>query len=147
MLPTSQDQITGEAVLGAGLSTLLYHTRFCVQLHRPDQPLDWCHLKGCSRFGAVPGSILAGKEFLLYTPNFSLPGLGQGAVLSQEIRGDWPPCSIHQQDLSEREARYSTAEKEWAVDSLRYYLLDRHFSICLDHARLQWLHCMKDANV
>lgn len=122
-----------------GLVYLLYHARFCVQLHRPNQP----HPKGCSRFGAVSGSILAGKELLLYTPNFSLPGLGLGAALSQEIRGDWPPCSIHQQYLSEREARCSTVEKEWAVDSLRYYLLDRHFSLCSDHARLQHEGCQR----
>ena len=53
--------------------------------------------------------------------------------------------------LSEREARYSTIEREclairWAVVALWYYLLGRPFTLCLDHAPLQWLHHMKDVN-
>ncbi|XP_069375367.1 uncharacterized protein [Paralichthys olivaceus] len=32
------------------------------------------------------------------------------------------------------------------VDTLRYYLLGRSFTLCSDHAPLQWLHRMKDAN-
>ena len=34
----------------------------------------------------------------------------------------------------------------WAVGSLRYYLLGRPFTLCSDHAPLQWLHRMKDTN-
>ncbi len=46
---------------------------------------------------------------------------------------------------------YSTIEKEclairWAVLTLRYYLLGREFTLCSDHAPLQWLHRMKDTN-
>ncbi len=53
--------------------------------------------------------------------------------------------------LSKRETRYSTVEKEclaiwWAVLTLRYYLLGREFTLCSDHAPLQWLHRMKDTN-
>ena len=53
--------------------------------------------------------------------------------------------------LSQQEAKYGTVEKEclairWAVGSLRYYLLGRSFTLCSDHAPLQWLHRMKDTN-
>ena len=49
------------------------------------------------------------------------------------------------QKLSLREAKYSTVEKKclairWAVGSLRYYLLGRPFTLCSDHASIQWLH-------
>lgn len=52
----------------------------------------------------------------------------------------------------DRETRYSTVEKEclamkWAIDTLRYYLLGRHFFLVSDHRALQWLHCMRDANM
>ncbi len=33
-----------------------------------------------------------------------------------------------------------------AVLTLRYYLLGREFTLCSDHAPLQWLHRMKDTN-
>ncbi|XP_077954435.1 uncharacterized protein LOC120834331 isoform X1 [Gasterosteus aculeatus] len=76
---------------------------------------------------------------------------GLGAVLSQQVQGVDRPVLYISRKLSEREARYSTVEKEclairWAVDSLRYYLLGRQFTLCSDHAPLQWLHRMKDAN-
>ncbi|XP_051954641.1 ankyrin repeat and SOCS box protein 2 isoform X2 [Xyrauchen texanus] len=53
--------------------------------------------------------------------------------------------------LSLREVKYRTIEKEclaikWAVLTLRYYLLRWAFTLCFDHAPLQWLHRMKDAN-
>ncbi len=53
--------------------------------------------------------------------------------------------------LSKRETMCSTIEKEclairWAVLTLRYYLLGREFTLCSDHAPLQWLHRMKDTN-
>ncbi|XP_059210478.1 uncharacterized protein LOC131989303 [Centropristis striata] len=98
-------------------------------------------------------------EPLLHTPNFSLPfvlqtdasGRGLGAVLSQQVQGVDRPVLYISRKLSEREARYSTVEREclairWAVDALRYYLLGRPFTLCSDHAPLQWLHRMKDAN-
>ncbi|KAM8910385.1 uncharacterized protein AB9W97_006795 [Spinachia spinachia] len=73
---------------------------------------------------------------------------GLGAMLSQQVQG----VLYISRKLSEREGRYSTAEKEclahikWAVDSLRYYLLGRQFTLCSDHAPLQGLHRMKDTN-
>ncbi|XP_059202709.1 uncharacterized protein LOC131982144 [Centropristis striata] len=78
-------------------------------------------------------------------------GRGLGAVLSQQVQGVDRPVLYISRKLSEREARYSTVEREclairWAVDALRYYLLGRPFTLCSDHAPLQWLHRMKDAN-
>ena len=72
-------------------------------------------------------------------------------MLSQQVRGVDRPVLYISRKLSERETRYSTIEKEclairWAVDTLRYYLLGRPFTLCTDHAPLQWLHRMKDAN-
>ncbi|XP_051750669.1 uncharacterized protein LOC127513104 isoform X1 [Ctenopharyngodon idella] len=76
---------------------------------------------------------------------------GLGAVLSQEIEGEERPVLYISRKLSKRETKYSTIEKEclairWAVLTLRYYLLGREFTLCSDHAPLQWLHRMKDTN-
>lgn len=52
----------------------------------------------------------------------------------------------------DRETRYSTVEKEclalkWAINTLRYYLLGGRFFLVSDHRALQWLHCIRDANM
>ncbi|KAK5862983.1 hypothetical protein PBY51_000047 [Eleginops maclovinus] len=101
---------------------------------------------------------LCGKP-LLFTPNFSLPFVlqtdasnsGVGAVLSQQVEGVDRPVLYISRKLAQREVNYSTVEKEclairWAVGALRYYLLGRPFTLYSDHAPLQWLHRMKDAN-
>ncbi len=95
----------------------------------------------------------------MHSPDFSLPFLlqtdasdrGLGAVLTQEIGGEERPVLYISRKLSKRETMYSTIEKEclairWAVLTLRYYLLGREFTLCSDHAPLQWLHRMKDTN-
>ncbi|XP_069370615.1 uncharacterized protein [Paralichthys olivaceus] len=76
---------------------------------------------------------------------------GLGAVLSQEVEGTDRPVLYISRKLVQREKSYSTVEKEclairWAVGALRYYLLGRPFTLWSDHAPLQWLHRMKDAN-
>ncbi|KAI5629618.1 hypothetical protein C0J50_12690, partial [Silurus asotus] len=76
---------------------------------------------------------------------------GLGAMLSQVVEGEERPVLFISRKLSVRESRYSTIEREclaikWAVLTLRYYLLGRAFTLCSDHAPLQWLHRMKDAN-
>ncbi len=76
---------------------------------------------------------------------------GLGAVLAQVVGGEERPVLYLSRKLSKRETRYSTVEKEclairWAVLTLRYYLLGREFTLCSDHAPLQWLHRMKDTN-
>ncbi|KAL6118082.1 uncharacterized protein ACO6RY_15748 [Pungitius sinensis] len=117
-------------------------------------PVQWS--EQCQRAFEKVKQTLCGEP-LLHTPNFSLPFVlqtdssdrGLGAVLSQE--GVDRPVVYISRKLSEREARYSTVEKNclairWAVGSLRYYLLGRPFTLCSDHAPLQWLHRMKDTN-
>ncbi len=108
-------------------------------------------------FTQVKAALCGGP--LLHSPDFSLPFLlqtdasdrGLGAVLTQEIGGEERPVLYISQKLSKRETMYSTIEKEclairWAVLTLRYYLLGREFTLCSDHAPLQWLHRMKDTN-
>ncbi|XP_064177504.1 uncharacterized protein LOC135247687 isoform X2 [Anguilla rostrata] len=76
---------------------------------------------------------------------------GLGAVLTQQVEGVDRPVLYISRKLSQREAKYSMVEKEclairWVVGALRYYLLGRPFTLCSDHAPLQWLHRMKDTN-
>lgn len=65
-----------------------------------------------------------------------------GAVLSQ---GSEHPMLYINRKLSMQETKYSTIEKEclvikWAVLTLRYYLLGRAFTLCLDHTpQAGWL--------
>ncbi|KAK7929500.1 hypothetical protein WMY93_005895 [Mugilogobius chulae] len=93
------------------------------------------------------------------SPDFDLPfilqtdasGVGLGAVLLQEKDGDRRPVVFLSRRLLDQETRYSAVEKEclamkWAIDSLRYYLLGRHFILETDHRALQWLHRMREAN-
>ncbi len=52
------------------------------------------------------------------------------------------PVAYISRKLFPREVRYSTVEKEclaikWALDSLRYYLLGREFTLETDHKALQ----------
>ncbi len=108
-------------------------------------------------FTQVKAALCGGP--LLHSPDFSLPFLlqtdasdrGLGAVLTQEMGGEERPVLYISRKLSKRETMYSTIEKEclairWAVLTLRYYLLGREFTLCSDHAPLQWLHRMKDTN-
>ncbi|XP_060774793.1 kynureninase isoform X2 [Neoarius graeffei] len=76
---------------------------------------------------------------------------GLGAVLSQEVEGEDRPVLYISRKLSVCEGRYHTIEKEclaikWVVLTLCFYLLGCPFTLCSDHAPLQWLHHMKDAN-
>ncbi len=121
----------------------------------PD-PVQWTEL--CQQaLTKVKAALCSGP--LLHSPNFDLPFLlqtdasdrGLGAVLAQVVGGEERPVLYLSQKLSKRETRYSTVEKEclairWAVLTLRYYLLGREFTLCSDHAPLQWLHRMKDTN-
>ncbi len=121
----------------------------------PD-PVQWT--EPCQQALTKVKAALCGGP-LLHSPNFDLPFLlqtdasdrGLGAVLAQVVGGEERPVLYLSRKLSKRETRYSTVEKEclairWAVLTLRYYLLGREFTLCSDHAPLQWLHRMKDTN-
>ncbi len=121
----------------------------------PD-PVQWTEL--CQQaFTQVKATLCGGP--LLHSPHFSLPFLlqtdtsdrGLGAILAQEIEGEERPVLYISRKLSKREMMYSTFEKEclairWAILTLRYYLLGWEFTLCSDHAPLQWLHRIKDTN-
>lgn len=98
-------------------------------------------------------------DSVLLSPDFERPfilqtdasGIGLGAVLLQEVDGARRPVAFLSRKLCPRERRYSAVELEclaikWALDSLRYYLLGRHFTLETDHRALQWLNRMRDAN-
>lgn len=99
------------------------------------------------------------KEPILQSPDFSQPflvqtdasGVGLGAVLLQGPPGEQKPVVFLSRKLFPREVRYSTVEKEclaikWALDSLKYYLVEKDFELETDHRALQWLDKMKDTN-
>ncbi|XP_014880742.1 trace amine-associated receptor 4-like [Poecilia latipinna] len=88
------------------------------------------------------------KDFLLQT-DASEKDLG--AVLLQGPPEDQHPVAYISRKLLPRERRYATVEKEalaikWALDSFKYYLLGREFTLQTDHRALQWLEKMKDTN-
>ncbi len=99
----------------------------------------------CDRaFRQVKDSI--GNHSVLHSPDFDKPftlqtdasGVGLGGVLLQEEDGEMKPVVFLSRKLLDRETRYSTVEKEclamkWAIDTLRYYLLGRHFYLETDH--------------
>lgn len=113
----------------------------------------------CERaFNDLKGAIT--NDSVLHSPDFAQPftlqtdasGVGIGAVLLQEVKGERRPVVFLSRKLQDRETRYSTIEKEclaikWAVESLRYYLLGRHFVLETDHRALRWLQQMKDSNM
>ncbi len=117
-------------------------------------PVQWTEV--CQQALTKVKAALCGGP-LLHSLNFDLPFLlqtdasdrGLGAVLAQVVGGEKRPVLYLSRKLSKRETRSSTMEKEclairWAVLTLRYYLLGWEFTLCSDHAPLQWLHCMKD---
>ncbi len=57
-------------------------------------------------------------------------------------------CTSVGSSLRERRCTAPLRRSVWRSGgiTLRYYLLGREFTLCSDHAPLQWLHCMKDTN-
>lgn len=89
-----------------------------------------------------------GKSFVLQT---DASDVGIGAVLLQGEIDSRHPVAYISRKLYPREVRYSTVEKEclavkWALDTFRYYLLGREFTIETDHRPLQWMDRMRDTN-
>ncbi|XP_058876949.1 uncharacterized protein LOC131731694 [Acipenser ruthenus] len=88
------------------------------------------------------------KDFILQT---DASGVGLGAVLAQDFDGEEHPIMFLSRKLLPREQRYATIEKEclaikWAVESLKYYLWGRRFTLYTDHAPLRWMYKEKDSN-
>uniref|UniRef100_K7G546 ribonuclease H n=1 Tax=Pelodiscus sinensis TaxID=13735 RepID=K7G546_PELSI len=88
------------------------------------------------------------KEFILQT---DASEVGLGAVLSQMVGEEEHPILYLSRKLLPREQNYAVVEREclavkWAMESLRYYLLGRKFTLVTDHAPLQWMHRNKDRN-
>jgi len=78
-------------------------------------------------------------------------GVGLGAVLLQGPPREQRPVVFLSRKLFPRETRYSTVEKEclaikWALESLKYDLVEKDFVLETDHRALQWLDKMKDTN-
>ena len=88
------------------------------------------------------------KEFVVQT---DASEVGLGAVLSQVQKGEEHPILYSSRKLFLHERRYSTLEKEclavkWALETLRYYLIGRKFTLVTDHAPLQWMARNKETN-
>ncbi|XP_061829537.1 uncharacterized protein [Nerophis lumbriciformis] len=153
------------------ISPLLVHFRVPA-LRRGGFPRRWRlkHQGRCAGGADGPGTcrecsmMEVGQVMQVVGPPAPAPDLGEtycvpadasgrrlGAVLPQRVGDVDRPVLYISRKLSDREARYSTVEREclairWAVGALRYYLLGRAFSLCSDHKPLQWPHRMKDAN-
>lgn len=72
-------------------------------------------------------------------------GAGLGTVLLQGPSGEQKPVVFLSRKL------WSTVEKEclaikWALDSLKYYLVEKDFVLETYHRAPQWLDKMKDTN-
>ena len=96
---------------------------------------------------------------VLMAPNFSkefvvqadASEVGLGAVLSQIHEGEEHPVIYLSCKLLPREMNYATVEKEglaikWALETLKYYLLGRKFTLVMDDAPLQWIAKTKESN-
>ncbi|CAM4525836.1 unnamed protein product [Lepidochelys kempii] len=88
------------------------------------------------------------KEFILQT---DASEVGLGVVLSQMVGEEEHPILYLSRKLLPREQKYTVIEKEclvvkWAMETLRYYLLGRRFTLVTDHAPLQWMHRNKEKN-
>jgi hypothetical protein len=99
------------------------------------------------------------KDPVLQSPDFEqhftvqtdASGVGLGAVLLQGEGDNMKPVAYVSRKLFPRETRYAAVELEclavkWALDTLKYYLLGRDFTLETDHRALRWLGSMKDSN-
>ena len=70
--------------------------------------------------------------------------------MSQEQEGEEQPIMCVSRNVFLRK-KYSIVEKEclavkWALDTLKYYLLGRKFTLITDHATFVWMTRGKDTN-
>lgn len=88
------------------------------------------------------------KPFIVQT---DASEVGVGAVLSQIVDGEEHPVMYLSRKLLPREKRYAVVEKEclavrWAIETLKYYLLGREFTLVTDHSPLKWMKENKEKN-
>ncbi|XP_078515987.1 uncharacterized protein LOC144781172 [Lissotriton helveticus] len=129
----------------APLTDLLKKTAKTESVLRTPSPSLWHafnDLKSALTSSPVLVSPDYSQRFLLQT-DASEQGLG--AVLSQtDPFGNERPILYLSRKQFPREKNYAVVEKEalaikWAVESLRYYLEGREFTIYTDHAPLEWM--------
>ncbi|KAL2102153.1 hypothetical protein ACEWY4_001321 [Coilia grayii] len=113
-----------------------------------EQERAFMDLKGALCKGPVLQSPNFKETFTVHTDASSV---GLGAVLLQGEGENQRPVAFISRKLFPRETRYAAVELEclavkWALDSFRYYLLGRDFTLETDHRALQWLGRMKDTN-
>ncbi len=114
----------------------------------PECETAFQNLKDC----LCQGPVLQSPNFdISFTVQTDASGVGLGAVLLQGDSENRRPVQYISRKLFPREVRYSTVEKEalaikWALDTLKYYLIGKDFTLETDHRALQWLHRMKDSN-
>ncbi|CAM4611079.1 unnamed protein product [Lepidochelys kempii] len=86
------------------------------------------------------------REFILQT---DASEVGLGAVLSQMVGEKEHLILYLSRKLLPREQKYAVVKREclavkWAMETLRYYLLGRRFTLVMDHASLQWMQRNKE---
>ena len=98
------------------------------------------------------GPVLVAPDFTQeFVVQADASEVGLGAVLSQLRGGEEHPVLYISRTLLPRERNYATVEKEclavtWALESLRFYLLGRRFTVVTDHAPLQWMARNRETN-
>ena len=108
----------------------------------------FCNLKRALCSEPVLTSPDFSKEFVVQA---DASEVGLGAVLTQISEGEEHPVLYLSRKLEPREMNYSTVEKEclaikWALETLKYYLLGRRFTLVTDHSPLQWMAKNKETN-
>ena len=108
----------------------------------------WSHLKRALCSKPVLTAPDFSREFVVQA---DASEVGLGAVLSQVKEGEEHPVLYLSRKLLPREKNYATVEKEclaikWALETLKYHLLGRRFTLVTDHSPLQWMAKNKETN-
>ncbi|XP_077940886.1 uncharacterized protein LOC144385036 isoform X1 [Gasterosteus aculeatus] len=140
--------IMGFATIAAPLTELTTKRHSRMVRWNPAAEAAFSHLKRALCSGPVLVAPDFRKEFIVQA---DASEVGLGAVLAQTREGEEHPILYISRKLLPREKNYSTVEKEclavtWALESLRFYLLGRQFTVVSDHAPLQWMAKNKETN-